>query len=77
MPDLTPRQIVLRGLLYVVVCYVVVQVVQLGLGDHFRWFGAVQLGIGVAVPVLVTIGTLLSWRRNRRTNEHSGHSRST
>jgi len=75
--DPAPRTVVLRGLLYVIVCYVVVQVVQLALGNHFEWFGAVQLWIAVVVPALVTIGTLLSSRRNRRTNEHSGHSRGT
>jgi len=62
MSDRRPAKIVLRGLLYVPVCYLVVQGVRLAMGNRFEWFGPVQLWIVVVVPALVTIFTLTSSR---------------
>jgi hypothetical protein len=61
----TPTKILLRGLVYVIVFYAIVQAEQFAVGRPFEWFGETQFFVAVFIPAIVTLGTLIRYRNVR------------
>jgi hypothetical protein len=66
--DQGERKILLRGLVYIPLFYAIVQAERAVVGHPFVWWSDTHFWIGVVVPVLMTIFTLILYRR---ADEHS------